>query len=195
VTTMSTPPPVLDPDAQVVKVQSRRKVTLETLSLVVPLGSALFFSGLVIADWTTASSAGVAMATAVLATGFWLWHRSNYPANIAAPQDDGEVEDEEDDDGKWDLFTVALLAVCMFVVVTVGLLMAFWLPLVVIVLFTAAAASPDLSDLLLTVGLTLAVSFILEFAVVMPLSRRWNLSTDEDPRPLSDFCPTPTDPA
>lgn len=61
------------------------------ISLVVPNASAVFFSGRLIAQWTVATSALWAVLVALLAAGYWTWHRGRYPTRIQAPERSAEA--------------------------------------------------------------------------------------------------------
>lgn len=171
--------------------QTRRKVTLESLSLAGPIAAAFFFSGELVVDWPRRTSALLALGVAVLLVSFWIWHRRRHPASIAAPAPDAEEAsgDGADDDGRWDLFTLLLLGLSLVGVVLIGVVGRFILPLLVIVLFGVGDSGSDLGDVVVAAGCMLAVSFVLELGIVLPLSKRWNLAIDEDPRPREDFCP------
>lgn len=171
--------------------QIRRKVTLESMSLSVPIAAAFFFSGELVVAWPRRVSLLLAAGVAVVLVSFWIWHRRRYPASIAAPSQESEDEAsaDEDDDGRWDVFTLLLLGVSLVAVVLVGVVGRFILPLLVIVLFGVGYSGSDLGHVVVAAGCMLAVSFVLEFGIVLPLSKRWNLAIDEDPRPREDFCP------
>ena len=170
--------------------QTRRKVTLESLSLAVPIAAAFFFSGVFIVAWSQATSLLLAMGVSVPLVVFWIFHRRRFPANIAppSPEPDKEPRDGEDD-GRWDWFTLLLLGASLIVVVVGGVVARFVVPLAVIVLFGVGHSGPDLWYATVAAGCTLAVAFVLEFGIVLPLSKLWNLAIDEDPRPRDDFCP------
>ncbi|MCG8151957.1 hypothetical protein GUY44_15825, partial [Pimelobacter simplex] len=88
--------------------QIRRKVTLESMSLAVPIAAAFFFSGELIVAWPRRASLLLAAGVAVVLVSFWIWHRRRYPASIAAPsqesEDEAGADEDEDDDGRWDVF-------------------------------------------------------------------------------------------
>lgn len=52
--------------------QTRRKVFLEVLSLVVPSASALSFSATFIGEWSTRSTQLATIATVAVLTGSWI---------------------------------------------------------------------------------------------------------------------------
>ncbi|WP_182523952.1 hypothetical protein [Nocardioides dongkuii] len=172
--------------------QVRRKVTLEVLSLAVPTSAAVFLSGRWILEWNRGDATLVTVVTAAVLGALWLWRRTKVPATIeveveADADAEGERElgtSEEDsgEDGRWDLSSVLLVAVAAVAVVAlvaVGLLVQFLLPLSVVLLFSLAHGSPGLADVASTVGATLAVAFVLELVVVLPLSRWWGLPFDD----------------
>lgn len=162
-------------------------MTLESLSLAVPIAAALLFSGALVAAWRWPVTLTVAGATAVALTAFWVGHRRRYPASIAPPVPDPESETGEDD-GRWDWFTLLLLGVSLVAVVVVGVVARFVVPLLAIVLLALAYGDAGLGRVLAATGCTLAVAFVLELGLVLPLSRRWDLAIDDDPRPREDFC-------
>jgi hypothetical protein len=175
--------------------QTRRKVGLELVSLVASMGSAVFFSGLLVAQWSLRH----AFVATVLATAgfsaYWIWHRSRYPANIAPPPAE-TVDDsaDEDDGGRWEWYWILALVVSLIAVVVVGLVSSFLLALVVIVGFGVGYSDvSDVGDIASAALAMLAVAAIVEFGVVMPLCKRWNLDFDAQPEPRSTYCPTPTE--
>ena len=174
-----------------VRRQTRRKVTLESVSLAVPIAAAFFFSGEFILAWPRRASLVLALGVAAALVTFWIWHRRRYPATIAAPSPEPEEESGDDDDGgRWDWFTLLLLlGASLVAVVIAGVIARFILPLLVVVLFGIGSSASGLGGVVVAVGCTLGTAFVLEFAVVLPLSKAWNLAIDEDPRSRDDFCP------
>lgn len=79
------------------------------------------------------------------------------------------------------LFLVTAVAVVG--VVVVGLVRNFLLSLLVILAFVIGYG-PSFGDVAITVGAMLGVSFVLEFGVVLPVARRWNLDPDAEPGSL-----------
>ena len=177
-----------------VKKRTRRKVFLEGLSLAVPISAAVFFSGEFIVDWSPHINVYFASLTALTLAAFWIWHRNNYPANIAPPAPKQEPEARPNDDGGWwDWFTILLFVVSFIAVVVAGIVGRFLLSLLVIFLFGVGYSGSDLGDVARATLATLGVAFVLEFAIVIPLCKLWNLAIDEEPRSREDFCPTPSD--
>ena len=162
--------------------QRRRKNLLEMVSLAVPIGSAVFMSGVVITDWSRQMSAVITAVVVLGSIAGFCAYRAKRPANVTESPARDESADtpgqqEEEDDGRWDLFTLALLGVSIVVVVTVGLLLQFMIPLTIIFVF-AGFGSASLAEVAIVVGATLATAFVFEFAVSIPLSKRWGLSID-----------------
>jgi hypothetical protein len=181
----------------VVRRQTRRKVFLEALSLVAPIGSAIFFSGRFVVSWPLPTTLAVTGLSAVALMIYWIWHRSTYPASIApwgsSDEPDDPADEVEDEGGRWDLFMIVLTVVGVTTVVVLGIVARFVLALLVIVLFAAAHSGSELGDVASAVLAMLGVSFVVEVGVVIPLSRVWDLSIDEEPPDRGDFCPVPTD--
>lgn len=175
--------------------RARQKVFLELISLAGPFVTAAYLCCTVVAAWSWHVGAALGAAVASALTGYWLWHRSVYPPTIGfPPRDEADLKQgTEDDDGTWDWFTLVLLAVSIIIVVVVGVTVRFAAPLVFITLFAALHDDAQLVDVLAVCGLTLGVAFILEFVVIHPLARLWDLDLDEEPRRLDDFCPAPED--
>lgn len=135
-------------------------------------------------------SAVAAACTLLVLSGCWVWHRSRFPANIDPPSGETHDEDGEDDEGGWwDPFTILLFVVSAVALVIVGIVARFVLPLLVIMLFSVGFG-PDPGDVALVVLAMLGVSFVLEFAIVIPLCRLWNLDIDGETEPGSTPCPT-----
>ncbi|KQX74258.1 hypothetical protein [Aeromicrobium sp. Root472D3] len=180
--------------------QTRRKITLETLSFAVPVTAAVLCSGLVVATWSRDDALLAALLTAVACTAVMLWHRSNHPASIA-PRSSSAAEaeasagtdDVEDEGGRWDVLTVVLFVASLTAVVVVGVVVRFTPALAVIVLFAVADSDSDLGDVALATVLTLGAAAVVELVVVAPLSRLWDLSTDEGPGLLASIYPVATD--
>ncbi|MCL8249816.1 hypothetical protein AERO_00330 [Aeromicrobium fastidiosum] len=184
--------------------QTRRKITLETLGFAVPVAAAVLCSGLVVATWSRDGAVLAALLTAVACTAVMLWHRSNHPASIAprsssAAEAEAEAsagtDDVEDEGGRWDVLTVVLFVASLTAVVVVGVVVRFTLALAVIVLFAVADSDSDLGDVALATVLTLGAAAVVELVVVAPLSRLWDLSTDEGPGLLASIYPVATDQA
>ncbi|MBD8608515.1 hypothetical protein IFT73_16795 [Aeromicrobium sp. CFBP 8757] len=179
--------------------QTRRKITLETLSFSVPVTAAVLCSGLIVATWSRDGAVLAALLTAVACTAVMLWHRSNHPASIAprgsSAEADAGSDDVEDDGGRWDLFTVVLFAVSLVAVVVAGVVVRFTLALAIIVLFAVVDSDSDLGDVALATVVTLGAAAVVELVVVIPLSRLWDLSTDEGPGLLASIYPVATDQA
>lgn len=178
-----------------VRRQTRRKVALEMLSGAVPMSSAVLFSGVFIAGWSWQRSSVAALLTALGLAAYLVWHRSIHPANIDPPPpvEDSEDEEADDDDGRWDWFTILLFVVSLIGVAVVGFVGSFFIPLLVIVLFCIGYSSFDVSDVAAATLAMAGVSAVVEFAVVMPLCKLWNLDPEAGPRPRKDFCPRPGD--
>lgn len=68
------------------KRQTRRKIGQAILSLVAPIGSAVFLSGMFAAHWSSRHTVAVTLMTAAGLVLYWIWHRSRYPANINPPE-------------------------------------------------------------------------------------------------------------
>lgn len=163
-----------------VRRQTRRKVTLELLGLVVPAVAAVLLSGELVVDWERRTSVLVGLLTAAVLVGSWLWHRSRHPADLSPPAPDDE-DDREDDGGPWSPLDSLVAAALTVVVVVGGLALLCWLPLLVVLLFAVADSGSDLGDVLLAAGAALGVTVVLEVAVLGPLSRRWDLAHHDEP--------------
>lgn len=176
--------------------QTRRKVALEALSFAVPVSASVLFSGEVVAKWSRDGALTAAALTAIACLAFLLWHRSRHPASVAPWGSSAEApqhEEADDEVGGWDPFTLLLFVVSMTAVVVAGVVVRFVLPLGIIVLFTVVDSDSDLGDVALATLLTLGVAAVVELAVVIPLSRLWNLSIDEGPGLLASVYPVATD--
>lgn len=165
-----------------IQLQRRRKGSLELLSLVIPISSAVFMSGVVINDWTRLTSALVAGSVALAIIVAFSAYRVKHPADVtaAAPEAAPEVSPEaveDQDDGRWDLFTLALMGFGIVAIVTIGLLVQFTIPLTMIFIF-AGFSSASVSEVAVVIAVTLAIAFVLEFAISLPLSKRWGLPID-----------------
>lgn len=175
--------------------QTRRKIFLEVLSLVVPIASALYFSAQFIGEWSTRSTQLATISTVAILTGYWIWRRSRVPADISPlTKDDVEEDDDEGEGGPWwdpsNILLFLITAVAIVGVVVVGIAINFLLSLLVIVAFVIGYG-PSFGDVTITVGAMLGVSFVLEFGVVFPLAHLWNLDPEADSESLDQFCPTP----
>lgn len=178
-----------------VRRQTRRKIFLEVLSLVVPMASALYFSAQFIGEWSAQSTQLATISTVAILTGYWIWRRSRVPADISPlTKDDVEEDDDEGEGGPWwDPFNILLFlitAVAVVGVVVVGIVMNFLLSLLVILAFVIGYG-PSFADVAITVGAMLGVSLVLEFGVVFPLAKLWNLDPEADSETLDQFCPAP----
>jgi hypothetical protein len=173
--------------------QTRRKVGLELLSLVACIGSAVFFSGVFIAAWSMRPTVVVTLLTAGGLISYWVWHRSRHPANIDPPE--AEVEKNDDDAGdRWEWYWVLAFGVTLVGVVIIGLISTFLFGLLVIVLFGLGYSDvSDAGDVTSAVLAMFAVSAVAEFALVIPLSKRWNLDFEAEPEPRDASSPDPTD--
>lgn len=167
--------------------QTRRKVGLELLSLVACIGSAVFFSGVFIAEWSARHTLFVTLLTAGGLISYWVCHRSRHPANIDPPE--AEVEEDDDDAGdRWEWYWILAFGVTLVGVVIIGLISSFLLALLVIVLFGLGYSDvSDAGDVTRAVLAMLAVSAVVEFALVIPLSKRWNLDFEAEPEPRSAY--------
>lgn len=164
-------------------VRRRRTTVLEALSLAVPLGAAVLSSGLLVADWPLVAGVLPALLTALLAAASWGRHRHRHPAEVrtpepAVPAGPSGAEDADEDHGRWDWFTLALLGVSVVALVVVSVLVMFLVPLAVIVVFAVLVDGAEARDVLLAVGATLGAALVLEVAVTLPLSRRWSIPRD-----------------
>lgn len=177
--------------------QTRRKVALEMLSFAVPVSASVLFSGEIVSTWSRDGALLAAALTAIACLAFLLWHRSRHPASVAPWGSSAEAlpqeEDDDEDVGGWDPFTLLLFVVSLTAVVVAGVVVRFVLPLGVIVLFTVVDSDSDLGDVALATLLTLGVAAVVELGVVIPLSRLWNLSIDEGPGLLASVYPVATD--
>jgi hypothetical protein len=173
--------------------QTRRKVAVESLSLVAAMGSAVFFSGLFIAHWSLGLNLLVTVLTGAALVLYWVWHRSRYPANITPPT--AETADADDDAvSQWEWYWVLALGIGFVGVVIAGLLASFFLALLVIVGFGFGySETSSARDVLYASLAMLGFSAAVEFAVVLPLCKLWNLDATADPAPMDTYCPTPTE--
>lgn len=177
--------------------QTRRKIFLEVLSLVVPIASALYFSAQFIGEWSTRRTLLATICTVAILTSYWIWRRSRVPADISAPKKDDVKEDDGEGENEggpwWDPSNILLFLIFQFAlvgVVAVGIFLNFlvsWLVILAFVIFN----DPSLGEVAVTAGAMLGVSFVLEFGVVLPLARLWNLDPEADSETLDQFCPTP----
>lgn len=170
-------------------------MALEMLTLTVTMGSAVLFSGAFIADWSRPRSFVATLLTVLMSSACLIWHRSNYPPNIdpPAPADDSHDDEDDDEGGWWDPFTIILFLVSLVGVIVFGVVARFLLPLMVILLFAVAASGSDVGDVARATLAMLGMCALVEFAIVIPLCKRWNLDFDADPRPRSDFCAGPSE--
>jgi hypothetical protein len=76
-------------------------------------------------------------------------------------------------------------------VVVAGIAVRFVLPLLIIVIFGVGYGPATFGEVAQATLATLGVSFVLVFAIVIPLRKWWNLAFDEEPRELDEFCPKP----
>lgn len=165
-----------------VRRQTRRKVTLELLGLVVPTVTAVLLSGELVVDWDRRTSVLVGLLTAAVLVGSWLWHRSRHPADLSPPvPDDEDGREDEDDGGPWSPLDSLVAAALTAVVVVGGLVLLCWLPLLVVLLFAVADTGSELGDVLLAAGAALAVTVVLDVAILGPLGRRWDLAHHDEP--------------
>ncbi len=88
-----------------------------------------------------------------------------------------------------------LLVGSLAAVVAIGVVVRFTLALAIIVLFTVVDSDSDLGDVALATLLTLGAAAVVELAVVLPLSRLWDLSIDEGPGLLASVYPVRADQA
>lgn len=173
--------------------QTRRKIGLEMLSLVASIGSAVFFSGLFVARWSSQTAVAVTLIAAVALILYGIWFRSRYPPNINPPVADVRKKDDDDEgDGWWEWYWILAFVVAWAGMVIVGLATSFFLAFLVIAVFGVGYSDvSDVGDVVRAALAMLAISAAVEFAVVIPLSKRWNLDFEADPEPRSTYCPTP----
>ena len=175
--------------------RARLKVRLELMTLVGPNAAAVFFAGWFVVGWEPVRAALWSLLTAIVLAGYWQWHRQRFPARVTEPAEPEAVarprrEMEEGAGPIWNpsnLLVLVIGAVVVTVVVVVGLLLSILLPLAVIVLFGAAAGG-DMGGVVSAAVATLAVALVIEFALVLPLAKRWRLAVDDGPR-RTDYCP------
>ncbi len=180
--------------------QRRRKTALEMIALIVPNAAAVFFSGRLVAQWGVTTAGLWAAFVALLSAGYWIWHRGRYPARVqSSTTGDGSSaprrEMAEDAGSIWhpvNLLVLALGAMAVATVVVVGLLVSFLLPLMIVVCLGVVAGGTDLEGLGWAALWTLAVALIVEVTVVLPLSKLWGLSMDDEGLDRDDFCPPPS---
>lgn len=180
--------------------QRRRKTALEMIALVVPNGAAVFFSGRFVAQWGVTTAGLWAVILALLTAGYWTWHRGRYPAKVQSSTKDDERaaprrEMAEDAGSIWhpvNLLVVAVGAMAVVTVVVIGTLISFLLPLVIVFAFGVLAGGTDLGGVGWAALCTLAVALIIEVTVILPLSKRWGLSMDDEGPDRDDFCPPPS---
>lgn len=181
------------------RVQRRRKVALEALSLAAANAGAVFFAGRFVARWDVPTAGWWGAVAAVACVGYWIWHRSRYPAQITVETDEA-VEarprrEMADDAGSiWDPLNLLVLGVGALAVVAVvvfGLLVSFIVPLMIILGFGVFFGGDDLGGVGGALLGTLLVASITEFGVVMPLCRHWGLPFGSAGPSRQDFCPPP----
>ena len=97
----------------------------------------------------------------------------------AAPRGAAQDADEQDAaDGGWDVSSALMAAIVIPVVMLVGFLVRGWLLVTVVLVLAAAAAEPSVWSVVVAIAGSIAVSASLELAVVHPLLRRWDVSSD-----------------
>jgi len=176
------------------RTQMRRQVGLETLTLVVHTAAAVSFAGAFCTDWTWRTIIALTCLAGATSTTVWLWHRSKYPPSVELDLAEPTGEEVlEEDDGKWDVMTLALLGLTLAVFVPLATTFQFMLPLSVITAIALIDGGSTLTGFLSAVMSTLAVAFVLEFGVLHPLRKRWHLPWEQKKRRREEFCPTPRD--
>ena len=183
-----------DGPPEFVRLQRRRRTALETVALVVPIAVAVLASGLLVADWPLVASLLWALVSGLIAMAYWMWHRGRYPAVVDPPTPEpprARAERHEDAGPIWHPVNLLVLAVGAVVVVSfalVGMVAALLLPLLIILGFGIADGWSDPGALGIATLCVAAVAVALEFALLIPLSKRWGLPVEATPR-RSDFCP------
>lgn len=86
------------------------------------------------------------------------------------------------------LLVVAVGAVAVVTVVVIGTLVAP-LPLMIILIVGVVAGGDDMGDVGSAAFATLGVAVVIEAAVVLPLSKLWGLSMDDEGPDRDEFCP------
>lgn len=191
-------PAVHTGESMELKRQRRRKTVLEMISLAIPNAAAVFFSGHLVAEWGAVTAGMWAALTATVSGGYWTWHRGRYPARVGTTAMSGQErhsprrEMAEDAGPIWDpvnLLVVAVGAVAVVTVVVIGTLVAFLLPLMIILIVGVVAGGGDMGGVGSAAFATLGVAVVIEAAVVLPLSKLWGLSMDDEGPGRDEFCP------
>lgn len=178
--------------------QRRRKTLLEAVELVVPAAWAVYVSGRLVARWDQIASVTCALIAGLVLTTYWIWHRRRFPANVAAT-DGASIREKRERPTEtrsiwaWDnLLLVVFIALAWVVTVVVGLLVAFMLPLAIVVGFAVFEGGADGSSIWMAMLLTLGVAVVIDVGIVYPLARHWALPMEGARRAKADFCPPPT---
>lgn len=129
----------------------------------------------------------------LFSVGYWTWHRNRYPPRVKSIAEDDEErlprrEMAEDAGSVWhpaNLVVVAVGAMAVLTVFVLGTLVSLLLPLMIVVCFAVITGGGGVGWALLG---TLAAALVIELTVVLPLSKFWDLSMDDE-GPRESFCP------
>lgn len=171
--------------------QERRLARIQALSLAASCGSAVFFGAFFVARVPMLTAGAAAVAVALVPAELMLWFWRNHPPSIEPRSETEEEEPPTSDTYGWEVGTFLIAVVVVPLIVLVGLVLRFFVPLAIIVGFWIASDDASLVSVLVATGCCLAVLACVEFGVEIPLSRRWGLPLDTKTRPLEDYCPTP----
>lgn len=166
----------------------RRKVSLEVLSLAVPVAAAAGSSSIFVTSASSTFALLVALTVLMATTVGWVGYRYRNPPSTAAettyePDHQSDAWTGDGDAGsRWDRFTGTLLAAgVVLAVAVVAATTRFVLALLVVTAFALGHGSSSLGGFAMAAACTIAVGLVLELGVVAPLGRRWDLDVDEPP--------------
>lgn len=169
-----------------------RLAFIQTVSFGAACGSAVFFGSYLVAAVSPLAAGGVALTVSlVVMAGMAVMYRYRPP--LIDPEE-GEGEDVDDSasseiGGGWTVGTFLVAAVGVTLIVAIGVIVRFFIPLGIIAGFWVVHNDAPLVRVMVAMGLCLLVLVGLEFGFEHPLSRRWGLSLDGPVRTRTDQCP------
>ncbi|MEO9323929.1 hypothetical protein ABFT23_10585 [Nocardioides sp. C4-1] len=164
--------------------RQRRKLVLELTSLTAVIASSVGFSGAFVAHWGAGASGRLAATTAVVVLLLWTAVRLRRPP-VPKPwsvedlcPDAGGVDEpvEESRRARVTGWLIALVVVGGFFVLAIAV--RFFVPLWVVLGFAILDSSSALGDVMIAAMCTVAVGLGVEWGIVEPLSRRWDVDVD-----------------